>query len=121
MKVKINYQKEKGEKQSTRQLQVALIKTRKLEALLKLGSWHEITSIVNTEITPILEKHLNFFSKHKWISQTEIFYAWIESNIILAQSYAQQGSSTAFELNEDKILSIIFSITLIFRRFIKIN
>ena len=83
-----------------------MIKTRKLEALLKLGSWQEIASIVNSEITPILEKHLNFFSKHKWISQTEIFYAWIESNIILAQSYAQQGSLTAFELiNEiDKIL-----------------
>lgn len=97
---------DRTDKKSTIELQIALIKTRKLEALLKLGSWQEITSIVNTEITPILEKHLNFFSKHKWISQTEIFYAWIESNIILAQSYAQQGSSTAFELiNEiDKVL-----------------
>lgn len=97
---------DKTEKRATTELQIALIKTRKLEALLKLGSWQEISSIVNTEITPILEKHLNFFSKHKWISQTEIFYAWIESNIILAQSYAQQGSSTAFELiNEiDKVL-----------------
>ena len=97
---------DKTEKKTTTELQIALIKTRKLEALLKLGSWHEITSIVNTEITPVLEKHLNFFSKHNWISQTEIFYAWIESNIILAQSYAQQGSATAFELiNEiDKVL-----------------
>ena len=88
------------------ELQIALIKTRKLEALLELGSWQEIASIVNTEITPILEKHLKFFSKHKWISQGEIFYAWIESNVILAQSYAQQGSATAFELiNEiDKVL-----------------
>lgn len=97
---------DKTEKKSTTELQIALIKTRKLEALLKLGSWQEISSIVNTEITPILEKHLNFFSKHKWISQSEIFYAWIESNIILAQSYAQQGSSTAFELIDeiDKVL-----------------
>lgn len=97
---------DKSDKKAIIELQIALIKTRKLEALLKLGSWQEITSIVNTEITPVLEKHLNFFSKHKWISQTEIFYAWIESNIILAQSYAQQGSSTAFELiNEiDKVL-----------------
>ncbi|MBR5303784.1 MAG: hypothetical protein IKU37_03045 [Candidatus Gastranaerophilales bacterium] len=97
---------DKTEKRSTTELQIALIKTRKLEALLKLGSWQEISSLVNTEITPTLEKHLNFFSKHKWISQTEIFYAWIESNIILAQSYAQQGSATAFELISeiDKVL-----------------
>lgn len=97
---------DRTEKKATTELQIALIKTRKLEALLKLGSWQEISSIVNTEITPILEKHLKFFSKHKWISQTEIFYVWIEANIILAQSYAQQGSATAFELiNEiDKVL-----------------
>lgn len=97
---------DKTEKKATTELQIALIKTRKLEALLKLGSWQEISSLVNTEITPTLEKHLNFFSKHKWISQSEIFYAWIESNIILAQSYAQQGSATAFELIReiDKVL-----------------
>ncbi len=99
--------KDKTEKKSTLELQIALIKTRKLEALLKLGSWEEITSLVNSEINPILQKHLNFFSKHKWISQNEIFYTWIESNIILAQSYSQQGSIMAFELiNEiDKVLS----------------
>ena len=97
---------DKTDRKSTIELQIALIKTRKLEALLQLGSWQEISSLVNTEITPVLEKHLNFFSKHKWISQSEIFYSWIEANIILAQSYAQQGSSTAFELISeiDKVL-----------------
>jgi len=98
--------KDKSDKKTSIELQIALIKTRKLEALLKLGSWEEVSSIVNTEINPILQKHLNFFSKHKWITQNEIFYAWIESNIVLAQSYAQQGSPMAFELiNEiDKVL-----------------
>ncbi len=97
---------DKSDKKAVIELQMALIKTRKLEALLKLGSWQEVASVVNSDITPILERHLNFFSKHKWISQTEIFYAWIEANIILAQSYAQQGSSTAFELiaEIDKVL-----------------
>lgn len=97
---------DKSDKKSSIELQIALVKTRKLDALLKLGSWEEISSIVNTEINPILQKHLNFFSKHKWITQNEIFFAWIESNIILAQSYAQQGSPMAFELiNEiDKVL-----------------
>ncbi len=89
---------DKTEKKSVRELQIALIKARKLEPLLKLGSWEEIASLVNTEINPILQKHLNIFSKHKWISQSEIFYCWINSNITLAQSYSQQGSPLAFEL-----------------------
>ena len=98
---------DRTEKKNVTELQIALIKTRKLQALLKLGQWEEISSIVNTEINPTLQKHLNFFSKHKWISQNEIFYSWIESNIILAQSYAQQGSPLAFELIDeiDKVLS----------------
>ena len=68
--------------------------------------WEEIASLVNTEINPTLQKHLNFFSKHKWISQNEIFYSWIEANIILAQSYSIQGSPLAFELIDeiDKVL-----------------
>ena len=89
---------DKSEKKSTLELQIALIKARKLEPLLKLGSWEEIASLVNTEINPVLQKHLNFFSKHKWISQNEIFYCWINANIILAKSYSQQGSPLAFEL-----------------------
>ena len=95
------------QKKATIELQIALIKTRKLEALLKLGSWEEIASIVDTEINPVLQKNTKFFARHKWISQEEIFYSWIESNIIAAQSYAQQGSPLAFELIRDieKILT----------------
>ena len=98
---------DKTEKKSTTELQIALIKTKKLEALLQLGSWEAISSLVNTEINPILQKHLNIFAKHKWIKQSEIFFSWIESNIILAQSYCEQGSPLAFELiNEiNKVLS----------------
>ena len=86
------------ERRSTLELQIALIKARKLEALLKLGSWEELSSLVKTEISPVLQKHLNLFSKHKWINQGDIFYTWINSNIILAQNYAQQGSSLASDL-----------------------
>ncbi len=99
--------KEKGEKISELELQSALIKTKKLKALLNLGSWEEIASIVDTELNPVLQKNLKSFKKYKWITQNEIFYSWIESNIILAQSYCEQGSPLAFELIGDinKVLS----------------
>ena len=99
--------KDRSEKRSTTELQIALIKSRKLEAMLQLGSWEAISNIVNTEINPTLQKHLNIFSNHKWINQGEIFYTWIEANIILAQSYCEQGSPLAFELISEinKVLS----------------
>lgn len=94
-------QKDRNFKKSEVDLQLALIKTRKLPALLKLGYWEDIASVVNTEIMPVMQKQLNFFSKHKWIGHQELFLAWIESNIILAQSYSQQGSPLAFELIDE--------------------
>ena len=99
--------KDRTEKRSTTELQIALIKTRKLEALLRLGSWEAISSIVNTEVNPVLHKHLNIFINHSWVKQSEIYYSWIESNIILAQSYCEQGSPLAFELISEinKVLS----------------
>ena len=87
-----------SERRSILEFQAVLIKARKLEALLKLGCWEELSSLVKTEISPVLQKNLHLFSKHKWISQADIFYNWINSNIILAQSYAQQGSPSAFDL-----------------------
>ena len=93
--------KDKNERRSNFELQVALIKTRKLEAMLALGHWEQISSIVNTEINPALQKHLHIFAKNKWITQSEIYYSWIESNIILALSYCEQGSPLAFELIDE--------------------
>lgn len=97
---------ESSKKEKEIELQRVLIKTRKLNALLKLGLWEEVANTVNSEINPVLQKYLNIFSSNNIVPQNEIFTAWIESNIILAQSYAQQGSPLSFELiNEiDKVI-----------------
>ncbi len=83
------------------ELQRALIKTRKLEALLYLGNWSEIASIVNNEVNPVLQDYLKRPKKNEFASIREIYEAWIMSNIILAESFAQQGSPLAFELIEE--------------------
>lgn len=79
-------------------LQRALIKTRKLEALLELGNWSEIASIVNNEVNPVLQEFLKHPKKNDFADTREVYETWIMSNIILAESYAQQGSPLAFEL-----------------------
>lgn len=83
------------------ELQRALIKTRKLEALLQLGNWSEIASIVNNEVNPVLQKFLKHPKKNDFATIREVYETWIMSNIILAESYAQQGSPLSFELIEE--------------------
>lgn len=83
------------------ELQRALIKTRKLEALLQLGNWSEIANMVNNEINPVLQKFLKHPKKSDFVSIREVYETWIMSNIILAESYAQQGSPLSFELIEE--------------------
>lgn len=95
------FKNDETEKRSTLELELALIQTRKLEAMLALGSWEAISNLVNAELNPIFQRNLTFFGRNKNISQGEIFYAWIESNIILAQSYCEQGSPLAFGLIDD--------------------
>ena len=91
-------QKEAQDKKYVHELKVALIKSRKLEALLHLGSWQDVTTLVNIEITPTLQRNLNVFTRHKWITTSDIVQNWFEANITLATSYAEQGSPLAFEL-----------------------
>lgn len=83
------------------ELQRALIKTRKLEALLQLGNWSEITSLVNNEINPVLQNFLKRPKKNEFATIREVYETWISANIILAESYAQQGSPLAFQLIEE--------------------
>lgn len=82
-------------------LQRALIKTRKLEALLQLGNWSEIASIVNNEVNPVLQEYLRHPKKNDFADSREVYETWIMANIVLAESYAQQGNPLAFELIEE--------------------
>ena len=82
-------------------LQRALIKTRKLGALLQIGNWEEISIIVNNEINPSLQEFLRKPKKVDFSTYEDIYVSWLYSNIVLANAYALQGSSLAFELIEE--------------------
>ena len=82
-------------------LQRALIKTRKLGALLQIGNWEEISVIVNNEINPPLQEYLKKPKKIDFSTYEDIYVSWLYSNIALANSYALQGSPLAFELIEE--------------------
>ena len=46
----------------------------------------------------LLQEFLKHPKKNDFASVREVYETWIMSNIILAESYAQQGSPLAFEL-----------------------
>lgn len=76
---------------------LALIKTRKLNALLNIGNTEEVINIIKEEILPDLNKELT-------IKQTDTSYknlltdAWFLSNIALAKAYLIQGKQSVFSI-----------------------
>lgn len=82
-------------------LQRALIKTRKLKALLFLGNCEEIINLVNLEINPIIQ---DFLKKPKFVRYTDyksVYEDWLNSNLILANAFVLQGNPLAFSLVDD--------------------
>lgn len=80
------------------EIQRALIKTRKLDALLNIGNFEEIINILNTEVNPVLSDILRTKKKVSFISREDMYKSWIEANIILSEAYAYQGNPLVFEL-----------------------
>jgi len=74
------------------ELDIELIKTRKLKALLNIGNSEQIVSLAVDEILPVLERGLNskqIDSKYKNL----VTDALLLTKICLAKAYAQQGSN----------------------------
>lgn len=83
------------------ELQRALIKTRKLTALLHIGNWEEISVMVNNEINPILQEYLKKPKKIDFTTLEDVYASWLGANIVLANAYALQGNAVVFELIEE--------------------
>ncbi len=83
------------------QLDIALIKTRKLKALLNIGNCEQVINLINEDIVSELELGLNsnkFDTKYK----NHIIEAWLTSKLTLAKAYCIQGNNCA-----DDVISVI--------------
>jgi hypothetical protein len=78
-------------------LDIALINTRKLRALLGIGNSEQIINIVNQEIMPEIEKGLTQNSIDPSY-KTMIINAWLLSKVTLAKAYIQQGDNVAVSI-----------------------
>lgn len=78
-------------------LERAMLKSRKLDALLNVGNCGEIVNLVDNEIMPVFEKYINA-KPHKTISINALYKAWLQTYLSLANALIMQGSNRAFQV-----------------------
>ncbi|HPT40942.1 MAG TPA: hypothetical protein PLG15_00990 [Candidatus Gastranaerophilaceae bacterium] len=86
------------------ELEIAILKSRKLDALLKIGNCGEIVNLIDNEIMPVFDKYISSKS-HKNVSIQKLYAAWLKSYLILANALVFQGNNRAFE-----VVSTLFDI-----------
>jgi len=86
-------------------LEIAMIKTRKLEALLNLGNCGLIINMIDNEIMPVLEQALSQHKSTNNLHLENVYETWIKVHLIMAEALVIQGDNRAFN-----ILNSIFEI-----------
>ena len=80
-------------------IEVAVIKSRKLRALNKIGNFGEVVGLAENEIIPIIESTLaKKSSKYKLISEDIVFETWISTLFSLVKALTRQGNDRAFRV-----------------------
>lgn len=86
------------------ELEIAMLKSRKLEAILNIGNSGEIINIADNEILPVFDKYINA-KPHPNIPIKSLYKAWLQTYLNLANALVFQGNNRSFE-----VISIMFEI-----------
>ncbi|MCQ2790320.1 MAG: hypothetical protein MJ229_08105, partial [bacterium] len=78
-------------------LERAMVKSRKLDPLLKIGNCGELINLVDTDILPIFDKYISS-KKHKIIPIEALYKSWLETYLYLAEALVFQGNNRSFEV-----------------------
>lgn len=87
------------------ELERTLIKSRQVKPLVKLGNYGQVINLVDTEIMPVLEKHLSKFKNNPLITLKDLYLIWLEVYFDFAEALTFQGDNRMFE-----IIRLIFDI-----------
>lgn len=79
-------------------LEIAMIKAAKLDALLNIGDCAEVINLIQNDIMPVFNKYLNGVYRRKDISYELLYNTWLRTYLILANAYIFQGNNKAFEI-----------------------
>lgn len=79
------------------ELELAMLKSRKLDALLNIGNSGEIVNVTDNEILPVFDKYINA-KPHKNISINKLYKAWLQTYLNLANALVFQGDCRSFDV-----------------------
>lgn len=89
---------------SSLDLEIAMLKSRKVDALLNIGNSGEIINLIDNEIMPVFDKYIGG-KPHKNISIKSLYKAWLQTYLNLANALIFQGNNRSFE-----VLSTLFDL-----------
>lgn len=79
-------------------LEIAMLKSRKLDALLNIGNSGEAVNLIDNEIMPVFDKYISNPKPHKNIPLASLYEAWLHSWLALANALIMQGNNRSFEV-----------------------
>ena len=86
-------------------LELALVRSTKLNALLNIGNCGQIINLIDNDIMPAFDDFLSKNEPHPTIPMDIIFETWIKTYLVLANALIIQGNNRSFE-----ILTILFDV-----------
>ena len=82
------------------ELEIAMLKSRKLYPLLRIGNYGEVIETIDIDVMPVLEKYLDTTKPHDVISIKDLFSTWLNTYLILAEALCLQGDNRTFSIVE---------------------
>jgi len=80
------------------ELEKALVKSRKVRPLVKIGNYGQAINLIDNEVMPIIEKYLAKGRNTNIIAIKQLYRLWIEIYFDLAESVTFQGDSRMFDI-----------------------
>ncbi len=87
------------------ELDRALIKSRQIRPLVRLGNYGQAVNLVDTEIVPVFEKYLAKGKDTQIIQLNDLYETWIEMYFDLAEALTLQGDNRMFN-----VIKLLFDI-----------
>lgn len=87
------------------EFELALVKSRKVRPLVRLGNYGQVVNLVDNEVMPVLQKYLAKGKDTSVIKADDLYKLWLETYFDLAEALTLQGDNRAFE-----IIKLIFEI-----------
>ena len=79
-------------------LESALIKYKKLKAMLNIGNAEEIYNLASSEIIPVIEQALSELIPRNDIPMEIVYETWLECNLTVAMALIIQGNQKSFSV-----------------------